>query len=99
MRLLLPLFRRRFDTVMFQAVITHLRRPQPWWWSELAAVQAPTLILKGGDRSHLVQSRYEFVTQALGAQTTTQTITVGHSIHSRVPDRFGDTVVRFLAES
>ncbi|TCC05932.1 alpha/beta fold hydrolase [Kribbella soli] len=90
------LTRRRCDPWLLRDVVTDLRRPQPAWWAGLAAIQAPTLLLAGGSKSHLDQTRFDLVATTMPAATVT-TIEVGHRIHSKAPDRWLDVVRSFLA--
>ncbi|SFP89452.1 hypothetical protein SAMN05421854_107364 [Amycolatopsis rubida] len=64
-----------------------LRTPQPEWRTGLSSIRAPTLILAGEPRSHLGQSRYALLEQAL-PDAKTVTVSVGHRIHSRAPERW-----------
>ncbi|MCR6487761.1 alpha/beta fold hydrolase [Amycolatopsis sp. OK19-0408] len=89
--------RKRCDPVMIKDVLAGLRAPQPEWWAGLAGISAPTLILAGGPRSHLDQSRYALLGRAL-RDSTTVTIGVGHRIHSRAPERWLSAVEPWLGE-
>ncbi|MET9310582.1 alpha/beta hydrolase [Kribbella sp. NPDC003505] len=90
------LTRRRCDRRLLRDVIADLRRPQPDWWTGLATVEAPTLLLAGGDRSHLDQTRFASVADQMPSATVV-TIEAGHRIHSRAPERWLSTVREFLA--
>lgn len=90
------LTRRRCDRRLLRDVIADLRRPQPAWWSGLATVTAPTLLLAGGDKSHLDQTRFALVASRMPSATV-MTIETGHRIHSRAPERWLSTVREFLA--
>lgn len=79
--------RKQVDPALIRDVLAELRAPQPEWWSGLASISAPTLILAGGPQSHLDQSRYALLEKALPAAKTVQ-VGVGHRIHSRAPDRW-----------
>jgi esterase len=89
------LSRRRCDPLLLRDVIADLRRPQPEWWAGLATVQAPTLILAGGPKSHLDQTRFGLVADQLPAATV-MTIEAGHRIHTRAPDGWLTAVRGFL---
>ncbi|WP_371400985.1 alpha/beta fold hydrolase [Kribbella sp. NBC_00662] len=90
------LTRRRSDPVLLRDVIADLRRPNPSWWAGLRTVQAPTLLLAGGPRSHLDQTRFDLVAKTMPTATVA-TIEAGHRIHSTAPDRWLDVVRTFLA--
>jgi pimeloyl-ACP methyl ester carboxylesterase len=87
--------RRRCDPALLRDVITDLRRPRPDWWTGLATVTAPTLLMAGGAKSHLDQSRFALVAAELPDATVT-TIEAGHRIHSHAPDRWLAAVREFL---
>ncbi|WP_327633398.1 alpha/beta hydrolase [Kribbella sp. NBC_00482] len=90
------LTRRKSDPLLLRDVIADLRRPQPAWWTGLAAVQAPTLLLAGGPTSHLDQTRFPLVAETMPTATVT-TIDAGHRIHTKAPERWLDVVRGFLA--
>lgn len=98
MRAFAFLNRGQFDPVMIRSVIAELRKPQPQWWDELPSITAPTLIIAGGNSSHLDQSRYELVAQAVPAAVTV-TVAAGHRIHSRAPARWLSAVTDFLVNA
>lgn len=87
--------RKQCDPVLLREVLAGLRAAQPQWWAGLASISAPTLILAGGPRSHLDQSRYALLERAL-PDSKTVTISVGHRIHSRAPERWLSAVSDFL---
>ncbi|GAA1578518.1 alpha/beta hydrolase [Kribbella karoonensis] len=88
--------RRCCDPRLLRDVVADLRRPQPAWWSGLPAVEAPTLLLAGGPRSHLDQGRFELVAGSMPSATVSA-IEVGHRIHTHAPRRWSDEVTPFLA--
>ncbi|HEY3563325.1 MAG TPA: alpha/beta hydrolase [Kribbella sp.] len=90
------LTRRRCDPRLLADVITDLRRPQPSWWAGLPLVTAPALILAGGPKSHLDQTRFRLLAESMPSATVT-TIAAGHRIHTREPERWLSTVKPFLA--
>ncbi|TCC26470.1 alpha/beta fold hydrolase [Kribbella speibonae] len=90
------LTRRRCDPRLLRDVIADLRRPQPEWWAGLSTIQSPTMLLAGGARSHLDQSRFGLLTNLMPSATVT-TIEAGHRIHTQAPDRWLATVRTFLA--
>lgn len=90
------LTRRRCDPRLLHDVVTDLRRPQPAWWAGLSKVTAPTLVLAGGPKSHLDQSRFQLLANSMPNATVT-TIETGHRIHSHASDRWLTEVRQFLA--
>ncbi|GAA1578957.1 hypothetical protein GCM10009804_39300 [Kribbella hippodromi] len=89
------LTRRRCDPTLLRDVIADLRHPHPEWWSGLPTVTAPTLLIAGGAKSHLDQTRFPLVAAALPAATVI-TIQAGHRIHSHEPERWLAAVRDFL---
>jgi pimeloyl-ACP methyl ester carboxylesterase len=87
--------RRRYDPAALASAIRELRVPDPVWWQRLSLITAPTLVISGGDSSHLAPQRVAGVARAI-ADAELVTIPVGHRVHSLAPDRFGETVVPFL---
>ncbi|UOZ06243.1 alpha/beta fold hydrolase [Amycolatopsis sp. WQ 127309] len=96
MRALAFLGRGRFDPRMLRDVVAGLREPQEAWWAGLPSITAPALILAGGETSHLDQSRYGLLAQALPDAVVT-TLDAGHRIHRRAPEKWLAEVAGFLA--
>lgn len=90
------LTRRKSDPRLLRDVIADLRRPQPDWWAGLSTINSPTILLAGGPKSHLDQSRFGLVANLMPSATVT-TIEAGHRIHTHAPDRWLTTVRTFLA--
>jgi pimeloyl-ACP methyl ester carboxylesterase len=88
--------RRKCDPRLLRDVSEDLRRPQPDWWDGLPTITAPTLLLAGGPKSYLDQSRFAQVAEAL-PDAGVQTIAVGHRIHTLAPEPWLETVREFLA--
>ncbi|WP_197285020.1 alpha/beta fold hydrolase [Sciscionella sediminilitoris] len=96
LRTLARLRRDRFDPAMLDEVLTGLREPQPQWWTELALLSAPALILAGGDTSHLDQNRHRLIAETV-PDATLRTVEAGHRIHSRAPKTWLFVVTEFLS--
>jgi pimeloyl-ACP methyl ester carboxylesterase len=90
------LTRRKADPLLLRDVLAELRRPQPGWWAGLSTIQSPTMLLAGGPKSHLDQSRFDLVANLMPSATVSA-IDAGHRIHSRAPERWLATVRTFLA--
>jgi pimeloyl-ACP methyl ester carboxylesterase len=88
--------RRKCDPLLLRDVIADLRRPQPGWWAGLSTIRSPTMLLAGGPKSHLDQSRFELVADLMPSATITA-IEAGHRIHTHAPERWLATVRTFLA--
>lgn len=81
---------------MFREVVAAFREPQPQWWDDLPAITAGTLVLAGGGRSHLDQSRYELFVRSV-PRAAVVTVPAGHRIHHHAPERWLAAVSGFLA--
>ncbi|HTJ35233.1 MAG TPA: alpha/beta hydrolase [Dactylosporangium sp.] len=89
------LSRRRFDRHALTSAIVQLREPDPAWWEALARIEAPTLVLSGGPKSHIPPARLKAMTAAIpGARLVT--IAAGHRIHSTALPQFTAAVLAFL---
>ncbi|MFI5916181.1 alpha/beta fold hydrolase [Dactylosporangium sp. NPDC051541] len=90
------LSRRRFDRNALMSAIHQLREPNPAWWEGLQTIQAPSLVLSGGPKSHIPPASLEAVAAAIPVAELV-TIPVGHRIHSTAPEEFAAVVLRFLS--
>ncbi|MBM7365786.1 alpha/beta fold hydrolase [Gordonia hydrophobica] len=70
----------RFDRALAGAVTAQFQTPDPQWWAGLARVDAPTLVVSGGDRSFLPSRHLRSVAEAL-PNADFLTIDAGHSVH------------------
>jgi pimeloyl-ACP methyl ester carboxylesterase len=87
---------RWFDPRALRSVLDELRRPDPEWWAGLGTVTVPTLVVSGGEASHIAPTRLAELTSRL-PDARLLTIPVGHRVHSHAPDRFAEVVLSFLA--
>jgi pimeloyl-ACP methyl ester carboxylesterase len=87
---------RRFDPAAVGSVIAELDRPGGMWWDRLPDIAAPTLLIRGGSRSHISQDDMTDVGRLI-SHCQTVTIPVGHRVHSLAPGAFSDAVVAFLS--
>jgi pimeloyl-ACP methyl ester carboxylesterase len=88
--------RRRYDPRAPVTAIGQLREPDPAWWTALASIAAPTLVISGGPRSHIAEHTLEQIVREI-PQAELATIPVGHRVHSLATDRFATLVATFLA--
>jgi pimeloyl-ACP methyl ester carboxylesterase len=95
-RLLRLVLLRRFDLRAARSVLTELRCPMPAWWSRLATLHVPCLLLAGHDDG-LVTSRLPLLAAQLPHATTRQ-LGAGHRLHGEHGDAFLAAVLPFLAE-
>ena len=73
-----------------------IRTPDPGWWSRLALIDCPTLIIGGGPTSHVDQDRLQDVSRLIATSRFVQ-LNVGHSIHQSEPEAFAELVSDALA--
>ncbi|MEU6881511.1 alpha/beta fold hydrolase [Streptomyces sp. NPDC046712] len=74
-----------WDVVL--ATDAQLNEPDPAWREGLAAITAPTLILAGGQNSHLAQERLSWMADRL-PESHLLTVETGHEIHTSRPEEF-----------
>ncbi|GIF74675.1 alpha/beta fold hydrolase [Asanoa siamensis] len=85
-----------YDREVRPSVLATLNAPDPKWWTELAALPVPTLVVAGGPDSFLPQDAMaEMAERIPGGELTT--IPVGHVVHPNAPNAFADAVETFLA--
>jgi 3-oxoadipate enol-lactonase len=84
-----------FDWDALAAVLAQLVDPDPHWWSRIADVTSPTLVLGGGPASQVPQ---ELIAQALELLPHGRLveIPVGHQIHREATEEFLAAVQPFL---
>ncbi|MFI8962902.1 alpha/beta fold hydrolase [Streptomyces sp. NPDC053493] len=75
------------DWAVVGATDAQLNDPDPAWRAEASAVTAPTLILGGGERSHLRQEELAWMADRI-ADARLVTIDAGHLIHHTRPREF-----------
>jgi pimeloyl-ACP methyl ester carboxylesterase len=80
------------------AIIAELNAPDPDWPERLAKIAVPTLVVAGGERSHLPQREIAAMAGLMPAATLV-TIDGGHLVHVTEPETFVAAVEEFLAHS
>ena len=85
-----------FDYDALAAIFGQLNDPDPAWTTRLTEVTTPTLIVGGGEESHVDQARLAEIAASL-PDGRLVTIPVGHRVHSTAPDEFVAAVQQFLA--
>jgi len=78
-----------FDWDVVPAIVNEINRGSPETWTALSEIQAPTLVIAGGESSHIPQELLADVAARIPAYNLV-TIDVGHHIHEDAPDRFLD---------
>ena len=91
-----PLPLLRFDHSLPRKVGSQFQVADGSWWAELAAVQVPTLVISGGERSFLPPRHLRSLAAAL-PDGTFALIDAGHSVHRDQSRRFGRSVIEFLS--
>ncbi|MFF6776885.1 alpha/beta fold hydrolase [Streptomyces sp. NPDC012637] len=76
-----------FDWAVLNATNAELDDPDPAWRTELSAITVPTLVLGGGESSHLPQEQLAWMTEQL-PDARHVTIDTGHLIHESRPREF-----------
>lgn len=77
------------------AVLNQLNDPDPAWTTGLARITTPTLVIAGGEKSHVDQVRLADIVASL-PHARLVTIPVGHGVHKDAPDEFVAAVRDFL---
>ncbi len=85
-----------FDWAVVPALVEEVDDPSMRWWTQLAEITAPTLLVGGGPTSHVPQDLLVDVARIV-ADGTLVTIPVGHDVHESDPDAFVETVGDWLA--
>ncbi|MFE9391541.1 alpha/beta fold hydrolase [Streptomyces sp. NPDC006784] len=73
--------------------------PDPRWWDRLPAVTAPTLLVGGGNGSHLPQQDLHLMADRMPDARVMTIDGAGHLVHETRPMEFTRAVLDFLAES
>lgn len=94
-RLLRRVLLRRFDLRAARFVLPELRRPMPDWWSRLATLPTPCLLLASAD-DRQVTARLPLLASQLPHATTCQ-LGHGHHLHGEHTEAFVAAVTAFLA--
>lgn len=85
-----------FDWAVVPAIVGELDDPGRRWWPGLSSIDVPTLLIGGGDASHIDQARLREVATLI-PECTLQTIPAGHDVHETEPARFADAVLAWTA--
>jgi len=73
-----------------------LATPDPGWWAALPRISAGTLLVSGGDTSHVARSRMQRMSRAVPGCRLVTLPGAGHRVHSRQPGQFSAAVLPFL---
>jgi 3-oxoadipate enol-lactonase len=84
-----------YDFAARLATLAWVNEPDPVWWDRLATITAPTLLIAGGEQSHLDQDDLARMAARIpGAELVT--IAAGHGVHGVRPAEFTAAVAGFL---
>ncbi|MFC9331381.1 alpha/beta fold hydrolase [Kitasatospora sp. NPDC057015] len=84
-----------YDWAVVPAVRRQLDEPDPAWLAALGRIEAPTLVVAGGSRSHVPQDGVAELAR-LVPDCRIVTIPVGHLVHAAGPEEFAVVVSDFL---
>lgn len=88
---------RAFDVRMTRSVLTEvLATPDPVWWAALARITATTMLVSGGDTSHVSAARLVRVVDQVPDCRLVTVTGAGHRVHSKHPEQFAQAVLPFL---
>ncbi len=85
-----------FDWQMLKAIVRQLHYPDPAWWNDLPAITAPTLIIGGGQTSHVPQEKLAEAARLIPDCRLVTIEGAGHSVHRARPAEYMDSVRAFL---
>ncbi len=88
----------RFDRRASDQVLAQFKQVEPQWWTGLSAVESPTLVVSGGDRSFLPPGHLAALAAAM-PDAGFVAIDAGHSVHRTRPGEFIDAVVGHLGDA
>lgn len=87
-----------YDWELRPRIIAELNDPGPDWPRRLAGITTPTLVVAGGERSHLPQHEIAAMAELMPAATLV-TIDAGHLVHETRSDEFAAVVAEFLGDT
>ena len=85
-----------FDWRAVEAITAQLNAPDPAWWERAPTIRVPTLIIAGGDTSHVPQDQLADLAKRI-PDARLVTIKAGHQVHTTRPAEFLAAVRKFLA--
>ena len=83
------------DWPLVIAIAGQLKDPDPAWWAGLPSITARTLIIAGGEDSHVPQDLLAEAAQLIPDATLVR-IPAGHRVHTSRPAEFTAAVLGFL---
>ncbi|GAA5612663.1 alpha/beta hydrolase [Streptomyces platensis] len=86
-----------FDWQAQAAVVAERNAPDPAWWDAPAKVTAPTLVIGGGESSHIPQEHLAGLAERIPDARLVTIEGAGHLVHEERPGEFLAAVNSFLA--
>ncbi|MFE3552883.1 alpha/beta fold hydrolase [Streptomyces kronopolitis] len=86
-----------FDWQAEIAVVAERNAPDPAWWEAVARVTVPTLVVAGGETSHVPQAQLAAFAERLPDARLVTVEGAGHLVHEERPGEFLTAVTSFLA--
>ncbi|MFF3743072.1 alpha/beta fold hydrolase [Streptomyces kronopolitis] len=86
-----------FDWQAKVAVVAERNAPDPAWWEAAARVTVPTLVIAGGETSHVPQAQLAALAERLPDARLVTVEGAGHLVHEERPGEFLAAVTSFLA--
>jgi pimeloyl-ACP methyl ester carboxylesterase len=84
-----------FDWALVPAILGEAGRGDPEAWAGLSAITARTLVVGGGEESHIPQDRLAQAVQRI-PHAALVTIPAGHEVHVTRPTEFADVLLAWL---
>jgi pimeloyl-ACP methyl ester carboxylesterase len=85
-----------FDWRVLDAITRERNHPEPAWWEDLDLITARTLVIAGGNGSHLPQDQIAALARRI-PEATLVIIDAGHNVHASRPEAFLAELLPFLA--
>jgi 3-oxoadipate enol-lactonase len=90
-----PAGRLDFDWAVAPAIIGQVNKGDPAAWDRLGEITAPTLLIGGGEESHIPQDKLTDVASRI-PRCDLVTVEAGHNVHAARPAEFAGTVLEWL---
>ncbi|WP_369204336.1 alpha/beta fold hydrolase [Streptomyces sp. PU-14G] len=88
-----------FDWEVTAQWVAQRNEPDPAWWERLTSITAPTLLVGGGERSHLPQEDLREMAERIPDARVVTIEGAGHLVHEARPMEFTRAVLDFLTET
>lgn len=87
-----------YDWELVPRIFAQLEAPDPAWWTSLARIRVPTLVIAGGSTSHVPQDALADAAAAIASARLVTLEGVGHSVHRDAPALFLRELTEFLRD-